>query len=623
MPTEKNSDISKPSSTDTKKRTSAKNDNAQKKGEITLPDPVAFAHALMKVYQKAEPVFDKWIERYSGDLENYNFDPMNIGDAYGEYVQSIMNDPEKFWKAQTDFWNKWFKLWRESSRSFIGEEGKTLFTPQKGDRRFKAPEWEESALFNFIKQSYLLTAEWMEDTVRDTQGLDAQSKEKVAFYTRQFADALSPSNFVFTNPEVLKETINSGGQNLIKGLENLIADLERGEGELKISTTQYDAFELGKNIATTPGKVVFQNDLMQLIQYEPTTKKVFETPLLIIPPWINKYYILDLRPDNSFIKYAVEQGHTVFIISWVNPTQKLAKKRFADYMHEGILESTAQIKEITNTQNINAVGYCLGGTLLTTTMAYLKGKNKKSPFKSTTLLTTLLDFEHAGDMKLFLDDDQLDLLDKEMAEKGMLQGKQLQKTFSLLRANDLIWSFVVNNYLLGKEPFPFDLLFWNDNSTNMPAAMHSFYLRNMYRDNLLVQKGGIKIDEIDIDISKVDTPAYFLSTKEDHIAPWNATYEGTKYFKGPVTFTLAASGHIAGVVNAPVKNKYCFWTTSKKEPYPNDSEKWLENTNQTDGSWWPHWNTWLDQYKGELIPAREIKENIENAPGAYVKMKSE
>jgi polyhydroxyalkanoate synthase len=404
----------------------------------------------------------------------------------------------------------------------------------------------------------------MDKTVRSTDGLEKGKKEKLAFYTKLFADALSPTNFLLTNPEVLKETLKTGGENLVKGLENLVSDLERGNGELKISTTDYDAFELGRNIATTPGKVVYQNDLIQLIQYEPLTEQVTKRPLLIIPPWINKYYILDLREDNSLIRWAVEQGQTVFAVSWVNPDAKLAQKRFEDYMQEGILDALDTIQNITGEPDCNVVGYCLGGTLLAITLAFLAEKGQSDKIASATFLTTLLDFENSGDLKLFMDDEQLELMDREMAEKGVLEAKNLQKTFSLLRSNDLIWSFVVNNYLMGKEPFPFDLLYWNDDSTNMPAAMHSFYLRKMYRDNELTEPDGIEMFGTRIDLAKIRTPAYFLSTREDHIAPWKATYAGTKLINSEsVTFTLAASGHIAGIVNSPAKKKYCYWTSSK------------------------------------------------------------
>ena len=595
-------------------------EKAQKDGEdIKMPDPLALSQALMDVYERAGPVFEQAIKRYSQEIENQDpdhLDPLNLNETYAQYMESFWHNPEKFWDLQQEYWEKYLELWQESTKKFLGEESETVISPEKGDRRFKGEDWQENAVFDFIKQSYLLTCEWMDKSVRSAEGLDPHKKEKLAFYTQQFANALSPSNFVLTNPDVLKETIATGGENLIRGFENLIEDIERGQGELKISTTDYDAFKLGKNIATTSGKVVYQNELIQLIQYEPTTDKVFRRPLLIVPPWINKYYILDLRPDNSYIKWAVEQGHTVFVISWVNPDAKLAQKRFEDYMQEGIIDSLDQIKAITKVPDCNVVGYCLGGTLLTITLSYLEETGKAGRIASATFLTTLIDFQDAGDLKLFMDDEQLEMMNRELAEKGVLQAKRLQQTFSLLRSNDLIWSFVINNYLMGKEPFPFDLLYWNDDSTNMPAAMHSFYLRKMYRDNLLTRPGGISMDKTPIDASKIKTPSYFLSTREDHIAPWRATYQGTQLFSGPVTFTLAASGHIAGVVNPPAKGKYCYWSadTTPKKP-----DAWLKAAKEQDGSWWPHWQKWMKGYTGTKVAARKVKKGIEAAPGSYVK----
>lgn len=587
-----------------------------------LPDPLALGNALIEAYSKAQPIWQDYLEKHGADMGDMPLDPLNVREAWTEYMERVAENPQKFWQDQMEFWNRWSEMAQDSALKFWGEqtEDKPTIEPEKGDRRFRAPEWQESAVFDFIKQSYLLTCDWMDKSVRDMDGIDEQTKEKLAFSSKLFANALSPTNFVLTNPEVINETLKTGGDNLVRGLENLIEDLKRGGGELKISTTDYTAFELGKNIATTKGSVIFENDLMQLIQYEPTTPQSYKRPLLVIPPWINKYYILDLREDNSFVKWNVDQGYTTFVISWVNPDTKLAKKEFEDYMSEGILAALDQIENITGEESCNAVGYCLGGTLLTTTLAYLKEHKQSERIHSATFLTTLVDFEHAGDMKLFMDDAQLDIMEKQMAQTGVLQAKQLQQTFSLLRANDLIWSFVVNNYLLGREPFPFDLLYWNDDSTNMPAAMHSFYLRNMYRDNKLIEPGGITIKDTAIDISKIDTPSYYLSTREDHIAPWKATYATTQYTSSKEkTFTLAASGHIAGVVNPPVKEKYCYWTNNKT---PENAEDWLNKAEEHNGSWWSHWDNWLSKRSGEKITARTPQNTIEKAPGRYVKTKA-
>lgn len=586
---------------------------------VKIPDPIALSQAIMKAYEKAAPLFQESLGRFMDDLENKPLDPFNLREAYFEFLQKVSEDPAHYAKIQIDFWQKWMHLWQESTLQFIGEPSKKVITPDPKDRRFRDPEWDENALFNFIKQSYLLTCQWMHKTIEETRGLSKEDRQKLEFSAQLLGSALSPTNFVLTNPEVIKETLASGGENLVRGFENLLEDMRRGKGELAIRTTDYKAFKVGENLATTEGAVVYRNDLIELIQYAPSGDKVFKRPLLITPPWINKYYILDLKPENSFIKWAVDQGHTVFCISWVNPNKKLALKRFEDYMEEGILASLAKIESITGEKDCNVIGYCLGGTLLTITLAYLAAKGQSSKIASATFFTTLIDFENAGEMKLFMDDAQLELLDREMAEKGILQGKQLQKSFSLLRANDLIWSFVVNNYLMGKEPFPFDLLYWNDDSTNMPAAMHSFYLRKLYRDNLLVKPGGISMNRTPIDIRKIRTPAYFLSTREDHIAPWKATYAGPQHFSGPVSFTLAASGHTAGVVNHPAKKKYCYWTYSKLPPKPHE---WTDSASEHEGSWWPHWEKWIAQHTGEKISARPIKNPLDKAPGQYVRLKS-
>ena len=464
----------------------------------------------------------------------------------------------------------------------------------------------------------------MQHTVEDVDGLDEKTSRKVDFYTKQFADAMAPSNFLMTNPEVLRATIESGGENLVKGLENLLSDLERGHGELQISMTDQDAFEVGGNVATTPGKVVFQNDLMQLIQYAPTTEEVMRRPLVLVPPWINKFYILDLRAKNSLIKWAVDQGITVFVVSWVNPDEKLAKKTFEDYMLEGPLAALDAIEKATGQKEINAIGYCIGGTLMAATLSYMASKGDDR-IKSITFFTTMVDFAEAGDLSVFIDEEQLAALEDRMNKSGYLDGKEMATTFNMLRANDLIWSFVVNNYLMGKEPFPFDLLYWNSDSTRMPAAMHSFYLRKMYQENKLVQPGALTLAGVPIDLSQNKLPTFILSTKEDHIAPWKSTYAATQIYSGTTRFCLAGSGHIAGVINPPSdKPKYGYWTRTGKNP--KDPEKWLDGAKFNEGSWWPEWKKWLDRSAGGTVPARvpgygDLKA-IEDAPGSYVKMRA-
>lgn len=590
-----------------------------------MVDPIAFGHILMNVYQKSQPVMQDFFENLDYDVSDTSIDPLNIREAYTDFFNTVLSNPQQLIDAQVSFWTNWVELWQQTTERFL--EGKTisadLYEPEAGDRRFRSPLWHESAVFDFIKQSYLLTSSSIKDLVHKTEGMDKAAKQKVEFYTKQYLDALAPTNFLLTNPEVIQETIASNGQNLVNGLENLIEDLKRGQGTLKISTTNYEAFKLGENIATTPGKVVYQNDLIQLIQYIPTTDTVFERPLLIVPPWINKYYILDLRQDNSYIKWMVSQGHTVFVISWVNPDRSLAKKEFEDYMQEGILAALDQIEKATGQKSANVIGYCLGGTLLATTLSYLAAKGKQEKISSATFFTTLIDFEQAGDMKLFIDEAQLKLMDKDMDERGFLDADYLRQTFSMLRANDMIWSFVVNNYLMGKEPFPFDLLYWNDDATNMPAAMHHFYLHKLYKENLLKEAGGISMKGTKIDVRKITTPAYFLSAKEDHIAPWKATYDGARLFSGPVNFTLAASGHVAGVVNPPDKKKYCHWTASAM---PDSSDEWLNSAKTHDGSWWTDHIKWIKKHAGNQVKARipgdaKLKV-IEDAPGSYAKLEA-
>lgn len=612
------------------KNTKRSPDNDNSEGAVKpadhLPDAYALSQALMNAYQQSQPLFMNMVERYNKDLSHAKAPAalptatMDMAEEAFDMFGSMAANPMRYWSMQMNYAQKQMDLWQNSMRKFSGEEVSPIIEPQKGDRRFKADEWNDSAMFDFIKQYYLLACDFVNETIESTEGLDPAKKDKMAFNARLFMDALSPSNFAFTNPEVLNETIRTGGDNLVRGLQNLNHDLERGNGELKISMSDPDAFTLGENIATTAGHVVYENDLMQLIQYEPQTTQVLKKPLLIVPPWINKYYILDLREDNSFINWAVQQGHTVFCISWVNPDTKLAQKTFDDYMNEGVLEALDQIEDITGEESCNAVGYCLGGTLLTTTMAYLAAKKQSKRISSASLFTTLVDFEKAGDIKMFMGDQQIEAMEKAMRENGVFSGAEMQKTFSLLRANDLIWSFAVNNYLMGKEPFPFDLLHWNDDPTNMPAAMHCFYLKNMYRDNKLVEPGGVEMDGVKIDISKIKTPCYFLSTREDHIAPWEATYRTTQMVGGPKTFTLAASGHVAGVINPPSKNKYCFWSA---DDAPEDHNEWLDSAKENEGSWWPNWQNWVEGQADERVKARPVKRSIEAAPGRYVRARSD
>ncbi len=592
---------------------------------IEPPDPAELSRAMGRIAERSQRLVGDFLSRQAQEDEPRDADPLNIGAAFMELTAKMMADPAKMVEAQMSLWRAYADLWQNAANQMIGGACASVgaVEPETGDRRFRHDDWQESPVFDFIKQSYLLTSRWITDTVREVDGLDEQTARKVDFYTRQFVDALAPTNFVLTNPEVLRATMESGGENLVRGLENLLTDLERGKGQLHVRMTDHDAFEVGGNIAVTPGKVVFQNDLMQLVQYAPTTDKVRRRPLLIMAPWINKFYILDLRPKNSLVKWAVEQGHTVFAISWVNPDQRLAEKTFENYMLEGPLAALDAIEQATGEREVNVIGYCLGGTLLAATLGYMAAKGDDR-FKSATFLAAMVDFADPGELCVFIDDAQIEYLEGEMNKKGYLEGSSMATTFNMLRANDLIWSFVVNNYLLGKDPFPFDLLYWNSDSTRMPAAMHSFYLRNMYQKNLLSKPGGIMLDGVAIDVGKVKTPSYFLSTREDHIAPWQTTYATTGLFSGPVRFTLAASGHIAGVVNHPDAGKYCHWASAKT---PKSAEEWLEGAARREGSWWPEWAKWVARHGGGKVPARNPGDGelevLEDAPGSYVKVRAD
>jgi len=549
-----------------------------------------------------------------------NPDPLHIGSAFLEMTTKLMANPARLVQAQLGFWHDYMTLWQNTARRMMGEEAAPVIQADPKDRRFKDDAWKDSEVFDFIKQSYLLSARYVQDVVTQVDDLDPHTAQKVDFYSRQFVDAMSPSNFLLTNPEVLRKTAESGGENLIRGLNNLLGDLERGRGKLRIKMTDTEAFKLGENIAVSPGRVVYQNDLMQLIQYSPSTETVLKRPLLIVPPWINKFYILDLRPKNSFVRWAVSQGHTVFMISWVNPDESLHDKGFDDYMKEGILAALDAITAATGEKAVNAIGYCLGGTLLGSTLAWMAA-HKDDRIKTATFFVTMLDFGETGELNVFIDEEQLKALEEKMAKRGFLEGTEMATTFNMLRANDLIWSFVVNNYLMGQDPFPFDLLYWNGDSTRMPATMHSFYLRNMYQENRLSTPGGIELDGTPIDLGAIKVPAYFLSTREDHIAPWKTTYAGTQLLGGKNRFVLAASGHIAGVVNPPEGGKYSHWMNAE---LPKTAETWFEGATEIAGSWWPDWQRWVTAQGGAAgrakVAAREPAEGIEAAPGSYVKV---
>ncbi len=590
--------------------------------EVKVPDPMQFSREMAEIAERSQKIVGQWLEHQVAERSSGPIDPLNVGRAFLEMTARMMTDPAKMMQAQASLWQDYMRLWQSTAQKMMGASGAAVAEPETGDRRFKDPMWDDNALFDYIKQSYLLTARWMHQTVNDVEGLDDKTAKRVDFYTRQFVDAMAPSNFLMTNPEVLRATVESGGENLVNGLKNLLDDLERGKGKLTISQTDSSKFRLGENVAVTPGKVVFQTDLMQLIQYEPTTEQQHEIPLLIIPPWINKFYILDLREKNSFVRWATAQGFTVFVISWVNPDRALAQKRFDDYLVEGPLAALDAMEKATGVVGANVIGYCLGGTLLSTTLAHMAARGDDR-FKSATFFVTMMDFQDAGELGVFIDEAQLQFLEKKMKEQGFLEGSDMATTFNMLRANDLIWSFVVNNYLLGKAPFPFDLLYWNGDSTRMPAAMHSYYLRNMYQKNRLREPGALTIAGVPIDLGKIEMPTCFISTREDHIAPWKSTYQGTQLVGGPAKFILAGSGHIAGIINPP-PGKYPHWTNDHN---PSAPDQWLESATQHEGSWWPSWAEWVREKAGPLVKARTpgdgALEVVEDAPGSYVLIKAQ
>lgn len=556
----------------------------------------------------------------SGDFQKYGLqhDPMALQKSVMEYWSSAMRHPEKIIDAQIDLWTRYMELCQATADRLQGKR-EAPPAPAKPDRRFKDERWTTDPLLNHLHQSYNLMSSWMQHQADALEKDDPAAAKKMRFAMRQYMDALSPSNFWMTNPEVLDETIKTGGQNLVNGLRNMIADIKDSKTLPKISMVKKNLFAVGKNLATTKGAVVFENDVLQIIQYAPLTEQVYKTPLVIVSPWINKFYILDMQPENSFVKWAIEQGHTVFITSWKNVTAKDRDLGWFDYMQRGLIAAIETAQKATGEEKINVIGYCIGGTLLTTALAYWKAKGKESPVKSATFFTALIDFKDAGDMMIFTDEEQITAIEKMLDQVGFLDAWHTHTTFNMLRSNDLIWSFVVNNYLLGREPFPFDLLYWNSDSTRIPAKLHSFYLRQMYLYNNLSKPGKLVLNKTKLDVTKIDTPSYFISAVEDHIAPWKATYAGAKLLGGDVTFTLSGSGHIAGIVNPPAKNKYGYWTNEK----PADTaDAWLQAAQKHEGSWWSHWANWIAKFGGDKVLAREIKKSIEAAPGRYVKVRA-
>jgi polyhydroxyalkanoate synthase len=590
--------------------------------QYRIANPEEFSRNMLKLMEDGGRVLSGLLER-SNDNGPYSF-ASEITEAtklFSEVVQHWLADPGKATATQGALMRDYLQLAGATAQRMVGTSVPPVVMPEPGDNRFNDPEWSRNPYFDFWKQAYLITTRWLEQVLDETEGLDERTRQRAEFYVKQLASALSPSNFPMTNPVVLRETLSSNGRNLLHGMANFMRDLDKSGDVLSISQTDVEAFEVGRNIATTPGKVVFQNDLVQLIQYAPTTDSVHVTPLLIVPPWINKFYILDLGPQKSFIRYMVGKGFTVFVLSWINPDERLKDKTFEEYMTEGLLAATDAVKRETGVEKVNVIGYCVGGTLLGTALAYLAARGEE-PFASATFFAAQVDFTKAGDLMLFIDDTQLKALEEMMAERGFLDGSRMASVFNLLRPKDLIWPYIVNNYMLGKKPFPFDLLFWNQDSTRMTPANHKFYLREFYHDNKLA-RGQMSIGGVKLDLSKVKLPIYELCAKEDHIAPAKSVFIGSRLFGGPVTYVLSGSGHIAGVINPPgEKVKYQYWTNDKKAA---TLEAWFEGAKEHPGSWWPHYADWLAKQSGAKVAARTPRAKlgtIEDAPGSYVKVKS-
>jgi polyhydroxyalkanoate synthase len=539
----------------------------------------------------------------------------------GQVAQYWLSDPNRAMEAQSRLTSELVDLWGATFRRLAGDEAAPVRTPEPGDKRFVNPEWRKNPLFDFLQQAYSITTHWAGDMVAGAQDVDPATREKASFYLRQVAGALSPSNFVGTNPELLRTTLEENGENLVRGMKMLAEDIEAGKGALKIRQSDSTKFELGRDMAATPGKVILRNDLMELIQYAPSTPQVYKRPLFIVPPWINKFYVLDLNPEKSFVRWCVDNGLTVFVVSWVNPDERHADKSFEDYIKEGVFAALDAIELATGERDVTAIGYCVGGTLLSIAMALMAAKGDKR-ISSATLFTTQVDFTDAGDLKLFVDSARIGALEEKMRQTGYLEGAKMASAFNMLRPNELIWGYFVNNYLKGKEPMPFDLLTWNSDSTRMPAANHSFYLRNCYLDNTLA-RGQMTMDGVRLDLKKVKIPIYELATREDHIAPARSVFTGAKLFGGPVRYVLSGSGHIAGVVNPPAKPKYQYWTGAKPV---GEFEDWLAKALETKGSWWPDWLEWIVGQAQKKVAARQPGDGkikpVCDAPGEYVRVKA-
>jgi polyhydroxyalkanoate synthase len=584
----------------------------------------AFAMNIAKAMETSGQALAAYLKpRENGELKDKP--PNEISEViktFSTVAEYWLSDQNRASDLQSKMAKAYLDLWGSAVRRMAGEEAKPAIEPSPRDKRFKDPEWRSNQFFDFVLQLYLLTTQWAQELVKNAEGVDPHTRKKAEFYVQQITNAIAPSNFVFTNPEVLRETLASNGGNLVRGMKMLAEDIEAGHGTLRIRQSDPSNLVVGVNMATTPGKVIFQNELMQLIQYTPATETVLRTPLLIVPPWINKFYILDLKPEKSYIKWCVDQGITVFVISWVNPDKELGKKTFDDYMKEGPLTAMDVIEKVTGELKVHTAGYCVGGTLLASTLAWLAEKRRQR-VTSATFFAAQVDFTHAGDLLVFVDEDQISALERDMQASGVLDGGKMAMAFNMLRSNDLIWSYVVSNYLKGQPPSAFDLLHWNSDATRMPAANHSYYLRNCYLENRL-STGSMVLDNTLLDLSKVKVPVYNLATREDHIAPADSVLYGSQFFGGPVKYVLSGSGHIAGVVNPPAGGKYQYWTNDNITNIK--LADWIKGATEHKGSWWPDWQQWLEGLDAERVPARAVGSEamppIEDAPGSYVRVRA-
>lgn len=587
-------------------------------------DAEAFAMNVARAMESGGKALAAYLKpRESGEVQDRP--PAELAEVvktFTSVAEYWLSDTSRSSELQAKLAKDYLDLWGSAVRRMAGQDAQPAIAPSPRDKRFADPEWKSNQFFDFVMQLYLLTTKWAQELVRDAEGLDPQTRRKAEFYVQQVTNALSPSNFVLTNPEVLRETVASSGENLARGLTMLAEDIAAGKGMLKIRQSNPDNLVVGVNMATTPGKVIYQNEMMQLIQYSPTTETVLRTPLLIVPPWINKFYILDLKPEKSYIKWCVDQGITVFVISWVNPDKRLGNKSWEDYMKEGLLTAMDVIEKITGEMKVHTAGYCVGGTMLATTLAWLAEKRRQR-VSSATFFAAQVDFTHAGDLLVFVDEEQIAALEQDMKAAGVLEGSKMAMAFNMLRSNDLIWSYVVSNYLKGQQPSAFDLLHWNSDATRMTASNHSYYLRNCYLENRL-STGTMVLDNTLLDLSKVKVPVYNLATREDHIAPAESVLYGSQFFGGPVKYVLSGSGHIAGVVNPPASNKYQYWTNDNIKDV--SVAQWMKGAVEHKGSWWPDWRQWLGELDPEQVPARapgsEAFPPIEDAPGSYVRVRA-